>query len=215
MKREDINKDKTSLLYGTEYVKLYDLNFMKDQHYYFASRKQQEDLAVKKDEKQLEKSKADGVGCVLIVNGKLYLNYEYRLPVGQNILSVPAGMVEKDEDILTAAKREIKEETGLTVDSVELLAPLMFSSPGLTDESNAMVLAYCHDISQANQDKCEESECFSGYALLDKDEVKKIIKNRHDGNYNFYSVYTIVAMLYYLCLDILWVFEKKLSNNWV
>ncbi len=201
MKRKDIDKDKTTLLYGTKFVKLYDLNFQKHAHYYIASRKDEEELAVKKNEKELERSKADGVGVVLIVNGKLYLNHEYRLPIGQNILSVPAGLIEKDEDVLTAARREIKEETGLDVDSLEILSPLMFSSPGLTDESNAMVLAYASDLSKATQNGCEDVECFEGYSLLNKEEVRKIIKDAHDGNYNFYSVYTIVAMLYYLCLE--------------
>ena len=200
MKKENINKNNLKTLYKTKYIKLYDLNYQNNDHYYIASRRDENDLAIKKDAEQLSHSKPDGVGCVLIVNGKLYLNYEYRLPLGQYTLSVPAGLIEDDEDIFSAAKREIKEETGLTVQKMEMINPLMFSSPGFTDESNAMIAAYSDDI-RFTQKNCEETECFNGYILLSKDEAQQLLKLPCDKKYNFFSVYTIIAILYFLNLD--------------
>ena len=65
---------------------------------------------------------ADAVSCFVVLNikgqtKKLLLNWEYRYPVGQYMLSVPAGLIdEKDWDnpnALTAtAIRELKEESG-------------------------------------------------------------------------------------------------------
>lgn len=200
MKVGEVNKENVKKIADTGYIKLYDLNYRNDDHYYFVSRKDENNLAIKKNAKQLTECIPDGVGCILIVNGKLYLNCEYRLPIGQYTLSVPAGLIENQEDIFTAAKREIKEETGLEVSKIEMACPLMFSSPGLTDESNAMVIAYCDDITKANQNNCEDSECFNGYLLMEPEEIRNILNKTCADNYNFYSVYTVIAMLYYLTL---------------
>ncbi|MDO4377841.1 MAG: NUDIX hydrolase [Erysipelotrichia bacterium] len=200
MKPESINKSNLKTLYKTKYIKLYDLNYQDNAHYYIASRNDEDNLAIKKDADQLSAEKPNGVGCVLIVNDKLYLNYEYRLPLGQYTLSVPAGLIEDNEDIFSAAKREIREETGLIVRKMEMINPLMFSSPGFTDESNAMVVAYSDD-NHFTQNNCEETEYFNGYVLLSKEEAKQLLKLPCDKNKNFFSVYTIVAILYFLSLD--------------
>ena len=57
----------------------------------------------------------------------------------------PGGIVEQGEAILDGLKREIFEETGITVDEnrdeLFVINPLLFSTPGMTDESNALALA--------------------------------------------------------------------------
>lgn len=63
------------------------------------------------------------------------------------MLSVPAGLIdpadkEEDEPLLVTAKRELKEENGIEVldtDELEVINPCLFSTPGMTDESNALV----------------------------------------------------------------------------
>ena len=47
----------------------------------------------------------------------LLLIANFRVPIEQYVLEFPAGMVDPKEDELKAIKREIKEETGFTVDS--------------------------------------------------------------------------------------------------
>jgi ADP-ribose pyrophosphatase len=69
----------------------------------------------------------------------------------------------QDAAILSAAAREIHEETGLVVketDRIFVVNPLLFSSPGMTDESNALVLAVYDlpDLAELNQDGAEGSE---------------------------------------------------------
>jgi len=143
---------------------------------------------------------------------RLFLSYEYRYVTGQFLLSPPAGLIdpsdrEAAEDAgraaLLAAARELHEEAGLTVtdrDSLSLVSPLVFSSPGMTDESNALVLAVFrrNALAELSQDGAEGSECFDGYVLLTKDDARRILKNGCDDNGIFYSVYTWMALTYFV-----------------
>ena len=47
-------------------------------------------------------------------DGRILLERQYRYPVGQAILEIPAGKLEKGEDPLLCAQRELTEETGYT-----------------------------------------------------------------------------------------------------
>lgn len=53
--------------------------------------------------------------------------------------ALPAGMIDEGEDSLTAAKREMLEETGLELKNARLIHEGAFVSPGGTSESIALV----------------------------------------------------------------------------
>jgi ADP-ribose pyrophosphatase len=44
--------------------------------------------------------------------GHVLLEWQYRYPVGQHFIEVPAGKIDRGEEPLAAAVRELKEETG-------------------------------------------------------------------------------------------------------
>ena len=161
---------------------------------------------------------------------RLLLSREYRYPTGQFLLSVPAGLIDPDDakstydsssssckgndenDIksysnmtpaMKAAVREIKEETGIELtdkDIIKTVNPLVFSTPGMTDESNALVSVIIRsDIEgQLSQDGAEGSELFDGFELLTKEKAREILKKGVDDNGIFYSVYTCIALMYYV-----------------
>ncbi|MCO6043084.1 NUDIX hydrolase [Aeoliella sp. ICT_H6.2] len=86
------------------------------------------------------------VGIVAITpDRRVILVEQYRIPVGRNVIEIPAGLVGDTaevagEPLLTAAQRELLEETGYESGEWTLLAE-GYSSPGLTDEAVTFYLA--------------------------------------------------------------------------
>jgi len=69
-----------------------------------------------------------------------YFIRQYRHAIKKIILECPAGIIEPDEDPLEAAKRELKEETGLTANSWHDLGGA-YLTPGFCDEYMHFYLA--------------------------------------------------------------------------
>jgi ADP-ribose pyrophosphatase len=70
---------------------------------------------------------------------RLVVIREYRVPVEGYIYALPAGLLDEGEGVEEAARRELLEETGLTLTAVKRISPLMYSSAGLTDESTHLI----------------------------------------------------------------------------
>lgn len=214
MKRPEIRKECVETLLDRKFIRVYDLQYEEGRHYFDASRREKDALIAVKTAEELRCSLPDAVSCFVILKtdgeeDRLLLTYEYRYPTGQFLLSIPAGLIdakdveEKTEDprILTAI-REIREETGLSVgpkDKVRVLNPCAFSSPGMTDESNALVLCEVHadDLSALSQTGAEGSECFDGFLLCTREKARELLRKGCDDNGIFYSMYTFAALLYF------------------
>ena len=208
-----IKKENVKPLFDSKFIKVFDLQYEEGKHYYDATRRPLDRIAAVKSEEEFRAMLPDAVTCVVILNikdeePKLLLSKEYRYPAGQFLLSPPAGLLDPEDagtenPILTAAKRELKEETGLTItekDSLFVINPLLFSSPGMTDESNALACAVVRleDKSGLSQDGAVGSECFDGFELLSKEEAMEILKNGKDKDDIFYSVYTYCCLMYFV-----------------
>lgn len=208
-----IRKENVVSLFESRFIKVFDLQYEEGKHYYDASRRPLEKLMATKSDEEFRNALPDAVTCVVILDvkgdePKLLLTREYRYPTGQFLLSPPAGLLDKeDEDqaepLLCTAKREIEEETGIVLkdtDSVYVINPLLFSSPGMTDESNALVCAVAHldDLSCLSQQGAVGTECFDGFVLLTAEEARETLKTGRDSEGCFYSVYTWSALMYFL-----------------
>jgi ADP-ribose pyrophosphatase len=78
--------------------------------------------------------KHPGAVAVLAVHdGKMIMVDQFRQAMGRCELEIPAGKLEKGEDPLEAAKRELQEETGYVCDNIKLLHSF-YTSPGFADE---------------------------------------------------------------------------------
>ena len=208
MKGPTITEAQVKTLLDTPFLRVFDLQYAPDRHYYNASRRSLEHLAAVKTDESFRTMLPDAVTCIVVLRTpgeapRLMLMREYRYPAGRILTSPPAGLVdpadrEKENPLLTAAKREIREESGIVSEPtrMEVVNSLLFSSPGMTDESNALVLAVYDlpDLSQLNQDGAEGSELFDGFKLLTKEEAEALLRAGRDEDGTFYSVYTWTAL---------------------
>lgn len=211
-----IKKENVKPLYESKFLNVFDLQYEEGKHYFDASRRPLSNIVAIKSDEEFKKMLPDAVTCAVIIQigndePKLLLTNEYRYPTGQFLVSPPAGLLDPEDaiegslesPIITAAIREIKEETGLTItdsDRIEILSPLLFSSPGMTDESNALVCAVIKrdDESCLTQTGAVGSECFDGFNLVTKEEAKKLLSNGKDDKGIFYSVFTWMVMMYFI-----------------
>lgn len=206
-------KEQIETLFDQKFLRVYDLKYAPMGHYYNASRRAKEELAAVKEGTDFKEMLPDAVSCVVILKdgkgeAKLLLAKEYRYPVGQYLLSVPAGLMDpedakEEQPLFATAARELREETGLVVtekDRMSVVNPLLFSSPGMTDESNAIVCVVCEreDLSALTQDGAEGQEMFGGFALTDLETAKEYLKTGRDADGIFYSVFTWIGLMWFV-----------------
>lgn len=210
--RPVIRKENVETLFDSPYLRVADLQYATGRHYYDATRRPIEDLVAVKSDAEFEAMLPDAVSCFVILAGagepRLLLSYEFRYPAGQYLLSVPAGLIDgedrgRPDALRSAAVREIREETGLEVkenDSVSVVNPLVFSTPGLTDESNALLCAILRsaDLSALSQEGAVGSEQFDGFCLLTKGEALGLLRTGRDPRGKYYPLYTWAALLYFV-----------------
>ena len=91
-------------------------------------------------------ARARGIQAAVILavdEGAVLLVEQYRVPLGQRSLELPAGLVGDEEDgesAETSAARELEEETGYRPARIETIG-YFYSSPGMVSEGFTLVRA--------------------------------------------------------------------------
>ncbi len=178
-------------LLDAKFIRVFDLQYEQGRHCFEATRRTKEELVAGKTEEEFRSMIPDAVSCCVVWHGEekelLVLNREYRYPLGRYVASVPAGLIDpedrgrsRQEAVFSAARRELREETGIEMkegDSLRMLNACLFSSPGMTDESNAMVRIdlYGHSRAEMRQDLACGGERFEGFLMVDEAEARRIM----------------------------------------
>ena len=105
-------------------------------------------LATRHKEPKCVTGRYDQPDAVVIVpfhkaKDKMVITREYRVPLSDYEYGFPAGLIDDGESIEQATRRELREETGLTVSRFIKMSPPIYSSAGMTDESVTMVYVEC------------------------------------------------------------------------
>ncbi len=211
-----MNKEKIKKVYDGKFLKLYDIEHKAGGHYYCASRRDEDRLPALMTTEECKNMLPDAVSCFVILRirgqePQLLLNWEYRYPAGQYLLSVPAGLIdpedrEKPYALELTAARELQEETGIFIqetDEIEVINPGVFSTPGLTDETNALVSISVNRerMPELSQDGAEETEQFGGFCLVSKEKAREYLRTGRDEHGMYYPLYTWAALMFFLAQE--------------
>ncbi|MCD7780800.1 MAG: NUDIX hydrolase [Candidatus Gastranaerophilales bacterium] len=113
-----------------------------------------------------------GVVIAAEKDGKILMVQQYRYPAQEVLYELPAGKLDKgNEDVLSAAKRELEEETGHNAKNWESLG-FIWTSPGFCNEK--LYLFKASDLTFKGQ-HLDEGEILN-YCAIEKQEVFNMVK---------------------------------------
>ncbi|WP_105615940.1 NUDIX domain-containing protein [Vallitalea okinawensis] len=104
--------------------------------------------------------------------GNIYLVEQYRHPVGDYILEIPAGTLEPGEDPKVCAERELEEEIGYKAGNIQHLMDI-YPAVGFSTERIAIYTA--HDLIESEQNLDEDE--FVEVKKFSLDEIVEMIDN--------------------------------------
>lgn len=109
----------------------------------------------------------------LLNNGKIIFVKQYRYPHNEILIELPAGKLDKGEEPLNCAIRELKEETGYTSKKIKKLGKI-YTTPGFCNEILHIFLA--EDLIEGKHER-EEGEEEMELLKLSLEEAEEKIKN--------------------------------------
>ncbi|MDU5105367.1 MULTISPECIES: NUDIX hydrolase [unclassified Clostridium] len=174
---------KIRVLSQNKFLSLYSADYINKKgnlkNWTIASRKDLESL-----ENKFFKNEEDKIDAVVIIaehieEKKLVVIRQFRVPINDYVIELPAGLVDGNEGFEEAVKRELKEETGLDLIEIdkEGTSEKVYVSVGMTDESIALVKCTCKGIiSNENLEEDEDIEVI----MLNKEEAKELIASKEN-----------------------------------
>lgn len=171
---------KVKALVETKYLNMYEAEYENKK-----KNKKSWMIASRKSKKEVEdiffNNKEDDIDAVVIIpihkeEQKLVLIKQFRVPINNYVIELPAGLVDGNEGYEEAVRRELKEETGLDLINIDMEASMKkaYLSPGMTDESVALIKCYCRgEISSENLEDDEDIEVI----MVNKEQGLELLKS--------------------------------------
>lgn len=136
-----------------------------------------------------------GAAILVVVDNKVLLEKQFRYPFDKVLYEIPAGKLERNEDPLEAAKRELEEETGFIANTIISLGD-MYPTVGFCNEVIKLFLTT--DIKQGELNLDEDEIIDVSFIELEK--VNEMILNNE-----IQDAKTICALYKYM----IWNESKK------
>lgn len=160
-------------VHSGKFITRYDLEYETVDH----KTKIYEMISRKKDLETLDDIKSTAVDAVVLIihnkeKDKLLLNKEFRLAVGDWVYNFPAGLIDEGEEPEESAKRELKEETGLDLISIEDTIGESYSAVGFSNEKNVCIVGTATGEIAESDSTFEEIEA----AWYSKEEIRELLK---------------------------------------
>ena len=101
-----------------------------------------------------------GIGGIVVMvsvtpTGNVILEKQFRPPLGRDVIELPAGLVEADEPMEVAAKRELIEETGWAAGKLDFLAEGPISTGASTESLRAYL---CTELNYVGKNGGDDNE---------------------------------------------------------
>lgn len=141
-----------------------------------------------KKEKVIKNGGKNSVIVIALTEDKYIITFQNRIK-DKLIAEFPSGYIEKDEEPLEAAKRELQEESGYTSDDLFIIDEV-YTSPGIDNSTTYIVIA--NNCAKTNK-KIDHGTELVNYELFSEVELKYIINNDiMNGAMNKLAYYNLI-----------------------
>lgn len=118
-----------------------------------------------------------GAVCVLPIKDDytIYMTKQFRYSLGREVIELPAGKIDPGEDPFETAKRELKEETGLTANKYTYWGEF-YSSAGFSNEILHLYLA--QDLTDSGSQNLDEDEFLDVFTMPLEEAYQMVLEGK-------------------------------------
>ena len=132
-------------------------------------------------EERLRSPRVDAVMIIMTdrAHERLLLVREFRLELDREIYGLPAGLIDPGETPEEAARRELKEETGLDLLEIRHVMPPAYSAVGLSNEQCICVFG----VAGGSISPCKETGEEITARWYSRDELREMVQRETFGSW--------------------------------
>lgn len=131
---------------------------------------------------------ASGVTIIAYQKERMLLLREFRMSINKSIYNLCAGMLQEGETVEDCARRELFEETGLTVARFLDILPPSYSAVGFSDTSTYMVILEAEGTFSDHTSANEEITA----GLYTREELRNMLRTEEFSSHSQTAAYFFV-----------------------